>query len=86
MEVPVEELCKKQPEQFAAYMNYCRNMKFTEDPDYKYIIGLFEDCMKKNDIDPKKPEFVWNENRLMVEKRKMREEMMAVINKKPGQT
>jgi len=42
--------------------------------------------MTKNNIDPKKPEFVWNENRLMVEKRKMREEMMAVINKKPGKT
>jgi hypothetical protein len=49
-------------------MNYCRKLQFTEDPDYKYILGLFEGCMKKNGWDPKVPDFIWNKNRLELEK------------------
>jgi hypothetical protein len=49
-------------------MNYCRKLQFTEDPDYKYMIGLFEGCMKKNGHDPKVPDFIWNKNRLFLEK------------------
>ena len=33
-------------------MHYCRGLSFTQDPDYGFIIGLFEGCMKKNGIDP----------------------------------
>ena len=42
------------------YMKYCRGLYFTQEPDYKYIIDLFESCMKRNNIDPKTPDFVWN--------------------------
>ena len=49
-------------------MNYCRKLAFTEDPDYKYLIGLFEGCMKKNGYDPRLPDFIWNKNRLVLEK------------------
>ena len=49
-------------------MNYCRKLAFTEDPDYKYLIGLFEGCMKKNGYDPRNPDFIWNKNRLVLEK------------------
>jgi len=68
MEVSVEDLCKGYPEEFREYMNYCRKMGFSEDPDYKYMIGLFEGCMKKNGFDPKVPDFIWNKNRLVLEK------------------
>jgi casein kinase 1 len=68
LEVTVEELCKGYPDEFKEFMNYCRKLSFTEDPDYKYIIGLFEGCMKKNGFDPKVPDFIWNKNRLHMEK------------------
>ena len=68
MEVTVEELCKGHPEEFKEFMLYCRKLTFTEDPDYKYIYGLFEGCMKKNGIDPKVPDFIWNKNRFLIEK------------------
>ena len=61
-------------------MNYCRKLQFTEDPDYKYIINLFEGCMKKNGFDPKTPDFIWNKNRLYLEKEALKQNMMKVIN------
>lgn len=69
MEVTVDELCKGYPEEFKEFMNYCRKLSFTEDPDYKYIISIFEGCMKKNGIDHKVPDFIWNKNRLDHEKK-----------------
>jgi hypothetical protein len=34
MEVTLDELCKGYPEEFKAFMTYCRKLTFTEDPDY----------------------------------------------------
>jgi len=48
-------------------MHYCRGLSFTQDPDYGYIIGLFEGCLKKNGFDTT-PNFIWNKNRLALEK------------------
>ena len=62
-------------------MNYCRKLQFTEDPDYKYILGLFEGCMKKNQWDPKVPDFIWNKNRLVLEKEALKQNLMKVISK-----
>jgi hypothetical protein len=62
-------------------MNYCRKLEFTEDPDYKFIINLFEGCMKKNGWDPRAPpDFIWNKNRLAMEKEALKQHMMKVIN------
>mmetsp|Transcript_43202 Transcript_43202/g.41546 ORF Transcript_43202/g.41546 Transcript_43202/m.41546 type:complete len:150 (+) Transcript_43202:794-1243(+) len=61
-------------------MNYCRKLGFAEDPDYRYMIGLFEGCMKKNGHDPKVPDFIWNKNRLVLEKEALKQNMMKVIN------
>ena len=44
-------------------MNYCKGLAFTQDPDYGYMIGLFEGAMKRLGFDPKNPEFIWNQNR-----------------------
>ena len=63
-------------------MHYCRGLSFTQDPDYGYIIGLFEACMKKNSFDTKTPDFIWNKNRLVLEKEAIKRQMMKVINKK----
>ena len=86
MEVTVDELCKGYPEEFKEFMNYCRKLQFTEDPDYKFMIGLFENCMKKNGwdpYDPKGPDFIWNKNRLFLEKEQLKQNMLKVIGKPP---
>ena len=44
-EIKIEELCKDQPDEFKEFMHYCRGLSFTQEPDYGYIIGLFEGCM-----------------------------------------
>jgi hypothetical protein len=31
------------PEEFAAYMHYCRKLKFEDRPDYAYLRKLFKD-------------------------------------------
>lgn len=37
MQTPVDTLCKGLPPEFNQYMNYCRNLKFEERPDYQYL-------------------------------------------------
>ena len=64
-------------------MHYCRGLSFTQDPDYSYIIGLFESCMKKNNFNTKQPDFIWNKNRLALEKEQIKAQMMKIIDKKP---
>ena len=56
-------------------MHYCRGLSFTQDPDYGYIIGLFEACMKKNGFDTKTPDFIWNKNRFQMEKEAIKKQM-----------
>mmetsp|Transcript_92 Transcript_92/g.122 ORF Transcript_92/g.122 Transcript_92/m.122 type:complete len:89 (+) Transcript_92:802-1068(+) len=62
-------------------MNYCRGLSFTADPDYRYIISLFEGCMERHNFDPRTPDFIWNKNRLFLERQTLKESMMRVINK-----
>jgi hypothetical protein len=59
IETSLEELCKGQPSEFKEYMEYCRGLKFEEDPDYKHMIGLFERCMDKNGFDLKAMDYTW---------------------------
>ena len=61
-EISLEKLCEKLPNEFLEYMKYCRNLKFEEDPDYKYLRNLFKNVLIKNNFgfDMK---FTWiNEN------------------------
>lgn len=81
-EITIEELCKDQPQEFAEFMHYCRGLSFTQDPDYSYIIGLFESCMKRHGISKTTPEFIWNQNRLALEKESIKEQMRKVLDKK----
>lgn len=39
----IENLCKGNPQEFAIYLNYCRNLKFDEKPDYGFLRKLFKD-------------------------------------------
>ena len=40
--------------------------------------------MKKNNIDPKVSDFLWNKNRLVLEREALKKQMMNVIKKKPA--
>jgi len=62
-------------------MQYCRGLSFTADPDYRFILGLFEGCMERHNYDMKTPDFIWNKNRLFLEKEALKQNMMRVISK-----
>ena len=63
-------------------MEYCRNLKFEEDPDYKYIIGIFEKCMTRNGFDLKSTDYTWKQNRLSKDKEALKNSVLNVIKKK----
>lgn len=46
MQTPVDVLCRGQPKEFEVYLNYCKNLRFDNKPDYNYLRSLFKDCMK----------------------------------------
>ena len=78
-EVTVEELCLNQPPEFKEFMQYCRGLSFMADPDYRYIQSLFEGCMERNNWEISTPDFIWNKNRLFLERQTLKEQMMRVI-------
>ena len=39
--------------------------------------------MKRHGFDTKNPDFIWNKNRLAMEKEAIKRQMLNVINKKP---
>ncbi|GEQ68720.1 hypothetical protein JCM33374_g2388 [Metschnikowia sp. JCM 33374] len=41
----INELCYGFPIQFAQYLTYVRNLKFDEDPDYNYLLGLMDKAL-----------------------------------------
>ena len=63
-------------------MEHCRSLKFESDPDYKYLISLFDKCMKRNNLDPTLMDFTWKQNRLSKDKELLKSSMMDVIKKK----
>jgi hypothetical protein len=79
--VTIDELCMNQPTEFKEFMQYCRGLSFTADPDYRFILGLFEGCMERHNYDMKTPDFIWNKNRLFLEKEALKQNMMRVISK-----
>ena len=80
-EVSIEELCLNQPVEFKEFMQYCRSLSFTADPDYRYILSLFDGCMERNGYDVKTPDFIWNKNRLVLEKEALKQNMMRALQK-----
>lgn len=64
-------------------MEYTRSLKFEEDPDYKYMIGLFEKCMIRHNYDLKLMDYTWKQNRLVKDKEALKNSVLNVIKKKP---
>ena len=46
--ISAEELCKGLPQQMKEYIEYCRNLEYDKDPDYKKLKKLCEDMITKN--------------------------------------
>jgi len=63
-------------------MDYCRALKFEGEPNYKQCIGFFENCMSRNNFDPKVMDYTWKQNRLSKDKEALKAQMMGVIKKK----
>lgn len=42
---PVDTLCRGFPQEFASYLNYCRNLRFEDRPDYLYLKRMFKDLL-----------------------------------------
>jgi hypothetical protein len=83
IETTLEELCKGYPPEFKEYMDYCRSLKFEEDPDYKHIYSIFDRCMQRHGFDPKLTDYSWKQNRLNKDKEALKNSILNVINKKP---
>ncbi|CAG9330366.1 unnamed protein product [Blepharisma stoltei] len=47
----VEMLCRGFPNEFMTYINYCRELKFEEKPDYGYLRRLFKDLFVREGYD-----------------------------------
>lgn len=77
----LDELCLNQPSEFKTFMEHCRKLEFTAEPDYRYIMSIFEQCMERHNFDLRTPDFVWNKNRLQLERQTLKEQMMKVISR-----
>ena len=47
----VDELCRGFPEEFMVYINYCKALKFEDQPDYGYLRRLFKDLFVRLGFD-----------------------------------
>ena len=55
LDVTGDELFKNHPDEFKEFMKYVKGLDKNQKPDFGKMIRLFEGCMVKNGIDPKKP-------------------------------
>ena len=47
--VTSEQLCNNLPEEFSIFIEYIRNLKFEQNPDYCYLKGLFISVLSRNE-------------------------------------
>ena len=79
----MEELCRGHPVEFREFMEYCRKLKFEQEPDYRLCINFFESCMQRHEFDGRVMDFTWKQNRLSKDKEALKNSMLNVIRKKP---
>jgi len=46
---PIDELCRGYPDEFQTYLEYCRNLRFEEKPDYNWVKNLFKNLYFKHE-------------------------------------
>ena len=54
-----EILCESLPEEMTEYIKYVYNLEFEQNPDYKYLKGLFQTILKKKKLDCDNLIFSW---------------------------
>lgn len=59
LEISLDKLCEGLPVEIKEYMMYCRRLAFSEQPDYKYAVGLFDKVMLSRKLDPLVKDFSW---------------------------
>jgi hypothetical protein len=64
-------------------MEYCRSLRFEQEPSYKTCLGFFEGCMARHNFDGRVFDYTWKQNRLQKDKEALKNSMLTVINKKP---
>lgn len=50
LSISIENLCENLPLCFANYLKYCRNLQFSEKPNYSYLIKLFANTIQINNF------------------------------------
>ena len=50
IEMKPDSLCQGLPEEIKQYFKYVRELQFTEEPNYEYLLSLLNNAMKKNNI------------------------------------
>lgn len=54
MSTPLSSLCKGLPQELHRYLDYCRSLRFEDEPNYPHLRSLFRDAIKSNKYgDPK---------------------------------
>ena len=64
-------------------MQYCRSLKFDEQPNIQTCIGFFTGCMTRHQFDKDVFDYTWKQNRLAKDKEALKNSLMNIINKKP---
>jgi len=83
IEIKLEDLCRGYPSEFKEFMDYCRSLKFEQEPNYKTCVGFFKGCMTRHNFDPKIYDYTWKQNRLNKDKEALKRELQNLIHKKP---
>mmetsp|Transcript_3843 Transcript_3843/g.3777 ORF Transcript_3843/g.3777 Transcript_3843/m.3777 type:complete len:82 (+) Transcript_3843:794-1039(+) len=64
-------------------MEYCRVLKFEQEPDYQYLISLFQKCVVRHGFDINVCDYTWKQNRLSKDKEALKNSVLNIISKKP---
>ena len=83
IETSLEELCRGHPSEFREFMEYCRSLKFEQEPNYRTCEGLFVDCMRRHNFDRNVYDYTWKQNRLSKDKEALKNSVLNVIRKQP---
>ena len=57
LDTPVDVLCQGHPIEFSMYINYCRGLRFDEDPDYAFLRRMFKELFENQGF---KKDFIYD--------------------------
>ena len=66
MSIGLNELCFGCPKEFEKYMDYCKKLKFSEEPDYNYLKQLIIDIAMKHNISLHDGMFDWSVKAVLI--------------------